>query len=276
MPAFSQISRARKAKGLEPDSLNLTDRNYWNKTWKSLEGDNALSSFKNSLRRFFKEEALFFDLIKKHLKEDGSKTVIEVGCAPGSFLVAFHKHFKFSVAGVDFADLSETKKNFESNHLTGYKLYQADFLKFNPPKKFDVVSSFGFIEHFTDYERVFKKHLQLLKKDGTLILEVPNFNHLQGFMHRVFDQKNYRRHNTRIMNLKVLGDLCEKHRLRILYLNYYKTIDFWIDKTDNRSFIKRWLVILFHIGSVLVNSLINIPSKNFSPYIVLIAKPETG
>ncbi len=244
---------------LTKSNNNLTNKNYWNNNWKETK---------------IKNKELFFDVIKRFLKEDKNKTCVEIGCVPGRFLLTFNKIFKYKISGIDFADLRGMKRLFESNGVKDYKVYQKDFLKFNPNEKFDVVSSFGFIEHFSDYDKIFRKHIALMKKGGTLILEMPNFNYLQGKMHKLLDNKNYARHNTCIMDLKIIKLLCEKYHLDVLYLNYYKTIDFWIDETDNPSKIKKWIFKTLRGGFKIVNFIISIPNKQTSPFIILIAKSQ--
>jgi len=60
-------------------------------------------------------------------------------------------------------------------------------LGFNNPHKFDIVASFGFIEHFTNWVEILESHISLLNNNGYLIVEVPNFiGPFQHWLHAKF------------------------------------------------------------------------------------------
>jgi len=49
-----------------------------------------------------------------------------------------------------------------------------DFMVFEPGRKFDVVVSFGFIEHLTDLGDILDKRAELVASGGYLVVEVPD------------------------------------------------------------------------------------------------------
>lgn len=236
----------------------LTSKKFWNNSWKKFK---------------IKGDYMFHDLLKRHFLKNKNKTCIEIGCVPGRFLFYLAKNFKYKVYGVDFAETNKMRDFFKSEKIP-IKIYQKDFLKFKTKVKFDVVCSFGFIEHFDDYETIFKKHVDLLNKNGKLIIEMPNFRYGQKILHSLFDKPNLKRHNLEIMNLIKLKELCKKYDLNILYLNYFKTIDFWISQTDKHLWLIKKAIGLFSLLFECINKLINFPNKSFSPYIVLVAKKK--
>ncbi len=238
---------------------NLTDDNYWNRNWKK---------YKN------KKKVLFQNVFDKFLKKDENKNCIEIGCVPGRFLVYISKKFGYRVYGLDFADISPVENLFKKENITNYKLYKKDFLKFKSKEKFDVVTSFGFIEHFDDYDTIFKKHINLMKKDGLFILEMPNFNFGQYYLHKIFDKANLARHNLKIMNLNVLRDLCNKYGLDILNLDYYKTADFWIDNNDKHFIFAKIFANSLRVLFKVISYFVNYPNEYLSPYIMLVARKK--
>ena len=146
----------------------------WNRFWKSYK-------FKKITKEYF-----LFDLFTKFLKSSKDKRCLEVGCIPGNFLIAFKKNFSYKIYGVDYSDKEELfHTNMRYNGIKDYTFFKEDFLSFNPNFKFDVVSSFGFIEHFNNPEPYIKKMIDLLKKDGVLIIGFPNFRRGQYLLHRL-------------------------------------------------------------------------------------------
>jgi cyclopropane fatty-acyl-phospholipid synthase-like methyltransferase len=216
----------------------------------------------------------FDDLFRRHLPIDPSKTVLEVGCAGGEFLAHFAKVYRYRPFGVDFSDeIRKTRVTFEFNGLDQPTLFQSDFFEWRPPHLFDLVCSFGFVEHFDDLAVVVKRHAEFVAPGGMLIITMPHFAHLQYPLHWLLDRQNLRRHNTKSMNLKALADAMKEQPFELRHLDYYGTMDFW---TENKN-MSRWQKLLnWQVRSVTkrVNKLFgaNKPNRLVSPHIVLIAE----
>ena len=236
---------------------NLTNKGYWDNKWEEKQSQ--------------KNKILFQEIFNKYLSINPEYKCIEIGCVPGRFLVYFNKFFQYKIYGVDFANLKSIKNLFKKEKVKEQKIYKKDFNKFETKTKFDVVCSFGFIEHFDDYEEIFKKHVYLLKKNGTLILALPNFRFGQYYFHKFFDLKSLKRHNLEIMDLNIIESLSRKYNLNIQYLGYYQTADFWVDKNDKHYIFSNMIVMMLKIFSKFSNKLTNLPNKWLSPYIVLVA-----
>jgi len=234
---------------------NITNEIYWNKFW----------SKKSNRIEFKKLFQLFLPKIK-------GKSCLEIGCAPGRYLIYLNTYFKYSISGLDFCDVTHIKTNFRNAKIHDYVLYNVDFNKFKTKKHFDVVLSLGFLEHFKNYETIFNKHSKLLSKKGILFLELPNFRNLQGYFRKKIDSKNMDRHNLEVMDLEVLRELCKKNKLKILFCDYYQTADFWIDPTEHNQMLVFFINVVFSSILKIISYLIDVPNKYTSPYIVLVAK----
>ena len=51
-----------------------------------------------------------------------------------------------------------------------------------PPKKYDLVLSGGFAEHFDDHELVVRKHAEWAKPRGLVVIIVPNLTHIHRLL----------------------------------------------------------------------------------------------
>lgn len=99
--------------------------------------------------------------------------------------------------------------------------------------QFDVVASFGFVEHFEDYEAAIKHHIDMVKPGGFLVLSVPHLWGLQGFLRRIILKKEaveqiYKTHNLEIMDSEKLKSTLTNLHLEIKYCNYLMGCKFWI------------------------------------------------
>jgi len=113
------------------------------------------------------KKIIFSKIFKSFLleKKISSKNIaLEIGCVPGIFLGYLCKNFGYFPEGIDFVKDSKkitqgTLKKFGINKSI---VYEEDFLGWKPTKKYDLVCSFGFIEHFKDTTRIILKHVTLL------------------------------------------------------------------------------------------------------------------
>jgi 2-polyprenyl-3-methyl-5-hydroxy-6-metoxy-1,4-benzoquinol methylase len=237
---------------------NLSEREYWSKEWENEA--RLLSSF------------IFAPLIQNYISNLEDKSYFEIGCAPGTIMAFFHKYYGCKISGIDYTSSTIIHKNMEKYGIIDYGLFSEDFLSFKSKKKYDIVASFGFIEHFTDVGTIFKKHDMLLKDNGFLIIEMPNLRYFNKFIYSIFNRSLLKMHNLDIMNLKKLKELASEYK--IIYCNYYKStlFDFNADNIELQS--KPIMNKSFKIVSRLIKALRldNIPNRFFSPYIVLIAQ----
>lgn len=221
------------------------------------------------------EEAnIFEELFNRTLKGLGGKSVLEVGCAGGLNLLYLMEHYGLLPAGVDFSDGIEcTTEAFESKGLPKPELYKADIFKWNSNRKFDVVCSFGFVEHFMDFKKILECHVEHLKPGGLLLVTLPNFGNMQYLFHLFIDYPNLKLHNTKIMNLKVIRDTLKQLPLNVEFLGYYRTFGFWCDKQSWFNLKVSRLLWLFGSGLIKIFG-VNFPNPLFSAYIVFAAKKE--
>ncbi len=95
--------------------------------------------------------------------------ILDIGCGTGEFL-AFCKNNKLTVHGIEPNDKAR-EYGIEVHGLTIEKEEKLDSL---PTESFDVITMWHVLEHVPDLKSRMKKIRQLLCKDGTLFLAVPN------------------------------------------------------------------------------------------------------
>ncbi len=249
--------------------MEITPKEYWNRIWSEIN-----PGIVNSV--------LFEDIFQKCLRYDATLRCLEIGCIPGNFLIFLHKKYGFKIYGVDYSDeMSILEENMRINGVEKYRVFNKEFLSWKTRMRFDVVCSFGFVEHFTDYRKVIEKHVSLLKKDGLLILAVPNFRYGRALLQMLFrDLSNIKRnHNMKVMNPDVLRNAVTGEDLKILLLNYWGTFGFWLSYEGNagkRTILSKMLLsLIWSFQGFLARLHINAPNRLFSPHIVCVAKKVT-
>jgi len=144
----------------------------WNKVW----NDNGKINYANL--RLFKT----IDKIKK-ISESGinfkNKKVLDIGCGNGTTLLYLRKYFDISGVGVDISThiIEKLKINIDDPGLI-FSIGDHRNLKNIKSNQFDIVLSFGVIEHFAEHSLALVESRRVLKLDGYLVLIQP---HLLSF-----------------------------------------------------------------------------------------------
>lgn len=141
----------------------------WKNTW------NHIESIEEIYRNYGIKSVI--DCFKHLLSNEKRGSILDVGCGAG-FYFNFFKSLGFrEVMGLEY-DEGNIKKAKELNRNLQVKILQGDIRDLPSPLEknyFDVVLSLGLIEHFVYPIDIIRKLLEIIKKDGTVILEMPNF-----------------------------------------------------------------------------------------------------
>lgn len=248
----------------------LTDSNYWNNYWDKMGDKQGVFRSKptivmQSILGVFNN---FFNINEK-------LNVIEIGGAPGDYLVYLHKNFKYNTHSLDFSAVGneQTKVNFK-NFGIPIKVYEKDiFSDLTDLPKFDIVFSLGFIEHFEDTQLVVSKHSELLKPGGLLLLGVPNFTGIYYPFIKRMAPNILRTHYLKVMHKKNWKEFENNLNLTCLYNSYIGGFEpLAIKKIESKNLINNILYfivkILVYFFSFRMKFLRKINSRFISSYLI--------
>lgn len=246
--------------------MNLASHSYWekmyaDKSFAAIDANNPIA------RLIFK----YFPPLNE--KDWGRQSVFEIGCFPGNFLPLFGS-LGYELNGLDQASRTDTelKEWLEKSHFKVGQLIRADFKSFTSSRRYELVCSFGFIEHFSETKEIILAHDRLLSAGGRLIITAPNFRgRWQKIFHSYFDQENYRRHNIAAMDPYLWAKFVADLGYEIEYCGCFGGFDFWTEK-ERRHWLKKIILLLL---MKIFYFLRNCPwpnSPHYSPFCALIAK----
>jgi SAM-dependent methyltransferase len=146
--------------------------------------------------------------------------VLEIGCAPAKWLVHLAETAGPHVEGIEYSEPGAqlSTANLSACGIEGV-IHHADFFT-HEVSGYDLVLSLGFIEHFEELDEVFARHVAFVAPGGRLLLGVPNFLGLNGFLQRHSDPAYLALHNLRAMDPSELRRLGESNGLEILDQRY--------------------------------------------------------
>jgi 2-polyprenyl-3-methyl-5-hydroxy-6-metoxy-1,4-benzoquinol methylase len=232
------------------------------------------------------EEYLLWQVLFKRWLTDirpGAK-VLEVGSAPGEFLVRFAATYGCVPYGVDYSEtgVALNRQLFEAHGLDPRNVIHADFFSEDLIERyrlaFDVVISRGFIEHFDDVDAVLERHLSLLVEGGHLIVSIPNFTWVNKLLLGLFSRELLASHNFDVMRKERFAALFRRPGVAPLYCGYTGTFNFHLVVTGKVSRLGRLLGLCCALQPVLnlvfraVLKERGLESRFFSPALVFIGR----
>jgi cyclopropane fatty-acyl-phospholipid synthase-like methyltransferase len=249
--------------------MELTDKNYWNKIWQN-NNIRPLNVRRYIVKRFIK---LFSGYLKEGMR------LIEIGCANSAWLPLFSERFKTEITGIDYSEIgiNKLRSYLKEKKIVG-KLYNSDFR--NPPDElfegFDILISFGLVEHFRDFPVIISKLSWYLKRGGIIITIIPNLSSpFYVYFQKKASKNIFNRHEIITKTM-----LCEAHKQRFTMLkcDYYGGFDPTLINFSDAGKVKYFLyhLVIFIIDK-LISPILNFfhiadENKIFSSHIVIVAK----
>ena len=194
---------------------------------------------------------------------------IEIGCAPGKLLAWVAGVLKAEVSGLDYSEPGIARCRDLADALgLGMTLYHDDFFSHHlDPSSFDVVTSFGVIEHFDDARPAVKRHLDLVKPGGVALIVIPNYGALYGALQRWCDAPNLALHNLEIMNPSALKALVDSPDVESARAYPFGAVSPWLVSFDKR--LPVFLARLLSLGINFMGLLQPFTIEALAPMLVL-------
>lgn len=206
------------------DSMKLTSQSYWQTTWEESQTRDGFE---------------LFDDVAKHLPRRPGLSFFEIGCAPGGISAEFCSRLGYESNGIDYAaDPRDIERRIRASGAAVGEIRREDFLTWEPERQYDIVASFGFIEHFADPHEVVDRHFKLARPGGYVVITVPNFARGQKVLHWLFDRENLRLHNTKCMSLRFFKEAAQRNGAELLEARYAGgQYDFWVGGDHHLSWL---------------------------------------
>jgi L-malate glycosyltransferase len=243
--------------------MNLAPIEYWDNSYKQL-----------TLKIAPPDDVLRIWL-QKHVPKGKNSTCLEIGCFPGRYLAVMGK-MSYKLYGIDLTErvLTDLPLWLKKQGYQIGKFFREDIYLFaaRHNMKFDIVCSFGFIEHFTNWPEILELHARQVSNGGLLVIATPNFNGLiQKSLHTILDSENYQRHNVTAMCPSKWQNHLESSGFSISFAGPIGSFNFWTDSPNANIFQV--------IGAKLIRKMIPLakrlpPSSIYSPFYGIVARKK--
>ena len=261
-----------------------TSEAYWSGLWKQAAtpthidiNDHRLDNHVNVARHKF--------LCKALLGVPSGSALLEIGAAHSRWLPYFHQQFGFSVTGLDYSEIGcdGARAVLERAGIQG-DVVCADL--FDPPAElcgeFDVVASFGVVEHFDNTEQCIAACSRYLRRGGRIITTIPNMRGGLGLLQWLVDREIYELHKP--LSVKELAAAHKNAGLEVVHSGFFLSAN-WRAVACRQSATGRSNKFFRHGLSAVTKLMwqtermgIGLPPNSFtSPYSYCVAvKPAVG
>jgi SAM-dependent methyltransferase len=239
---------------------NLTDKKFWSDGYDESQD--------------LVPEKMSYPIVKVLYKnfsklKNQNKSIFEIGCYPGRFLYHFGK-LGFELSGADEMDyLYKMTKWFQKNNFKVGEFIKGDIFNMPITKKFDIVFSSGFIEHFTNTEEIIDTHVNRVADNGYIFITAPNFaGFIQKFLHSHLDSESFKHHHLPAMDYSRWRKYLESKGFEVIDGGYIGGFGFWTASKNIFVRIISKIIRVFFAYNFWPNS------KIYSPEIFIIAKKK--
>ncbi len=172
--------------------IDKAGTSYWDENWSKVKFPKPFNHTDLSLDNYVNLE--LHKYFQKVLGNKKGFSVLEIGCANSTWPIYFHQYFDAKVYGLDYSEIGcEKSRSLLEHYKIPGEVYCADL--FSPPPellgKFDLVVSFGVVEHFENTADCLKSCAALVKPGGLLLTLIPNMPSMIGLIQKFVDREIY-------------------------------------------------------------------------------------
>jgi SAM-dependent methyltransferase len=123
------------------------------------------------------------------------ETILELGVYPGQILAFLAQALGLRAAGLEYvaSQAAAVRAAFPEIEVIEGDLFSEDWLLGN--RKWDVVCSFGLVEHWDDPRAPIARQIRLVAPGGSCIIAIPNHSGPYGWLMKVLDPAMHSRHS---------------------------------------------------------------------------------
>jgi SAM-dependent methyltransferase len=204
--------------------------------------------------------------------------ILELGCSPGMLSAALMAETPWRPFGIDYSDDADEYLMTFKQVDKAATLYKGDIFETPIDRQFDVVCSFGLIEHFSgaELERLLEIHHDYVRPGGYVVILMPNFTGYQYLWHYMFDRPDLDNHNIGVMNPRTFN-MFAGLGYKIMFNDYHGVLRVW----GNSGWLGTWftgkavaaLARVVSGGAKMLSKVgLKLSGRSFAPYILFIGQ----
>ena len=256
----------------------LSEKEYWDSVLRDAQLPRVNSAAVYNYR-------VTMEFVEPILRTMAASTFLEVGCGSSGWLPYFAREYGYRVSGIDYSEIGcrLAEQNLRMLHIDYDEIICQDIFAWQTNKQFDIIFSYGVIEHFVHPEEVLRICCERLALGGIIITLVPNSQGLVGLLSRIFTNEVYGMH--KVISRKSLQEMHENLGLENVKTEYAGNFSVavipWVkskswlfkEKSPQRNIALHFIWYADRILSLIWKwTRWEYRSHFFSPYVITIAR----
>jgi SAM-dependent methyltransferase len=196
----------------------LTDAAFWDAHWEGLKLPTAVDE-----RRASPYQREILGVFKRFAPRDHGGRALEIGGAPGGYLAYIARTFGLEAHAIDSSPVGcrLLAENFRLLDIAvSVQCVDALSADLSGLPRFDLVYSLGLIEHFDDPVAMIRKHIELARPGGIVVLGLPAFLGINRPILRLTRPELFSTHNMRTMDLRTWSSFEHELGVDVLFRDY--------------------------------------------------------
>lgn len=173
-------------------------------------------------------------LVAKYFKQNSEISILDIGCGNPTFLSTVNKKLRANCTGIDFSEKGWNNQTFDK-----IELIKTSILNFQTTKNFDIVTLWHYLEHDYNLDETINKIHNCLKKNGKLIIEVPNYMSLTEKIQGKYWQGWHSPRHLTLFSKKGFQHLFSDDKWKIVAYKKYGTLDaftlWWLGRMEKNK-----------------------------------------
>ncbi|HHT9107470.1 MAG TPA: class I SAM-dependent methyltransferase [Candidatus Wunengus sp. YC63] len=223
--------------------------------------------------------------IDEVLKDEKKKTFLEIGCGASGWLPYFARKYSVRVSGLDYAEegCRLAEENLKILGIRYGEIICTDFFAWKSIKKYDIIFSYGVLEHFENPETFIELCHAHLNDDGIIISLVPNLNGIIGTVSNYVVPEIYRMH--KVISKDDLKAMHEEQGFKNIKTDYAGIFSLSVIPWEKSKLcffkensLRRFLCLkIISLTSLLLSTIFKrirqqMTSRCFSPYLITVMR----
>jgi 2-polyprenyl-6-hydroxyphenyl methylase/3-demethylubiquinone-9 3-methyltransferase len=233
--------------------VDLTSSEHWDANWDA--GRNAAPIARG--RRLYIDAIC--DALDEVMPRGADVSTVELGGAPGRWLVYVHRAYRHRVALVDYSPVgvAQARAALRAEGIDA-AIHQGDIFDPNlDVGRFDVVYSLGLVEHFDELTPVLAAHARFARPGGLVVIGMPSYRGVNRLLKRWLQPAGYAVHNVDTMRLAAWEPAERELDLERVFGAYIGGFEPLLFKTTERSGLVPRAAALAMLG---LGAVLNLPA----------------
>lgn len=219
---------------------------------------------------------LFQQILKRYFPYDLSRRIVEIGSGDGKLLKEIASLIGGNITGLEYSEPAAHMA--EAN---GVPTIVADAFSEEMRNKyresFDLVYSYGFVEHIIPPRKAIEAHLDLVKRGGYFFVQIPRLRKFNWLRFKIFRPALLEYHNLALMESEVLERECMVEGVEKIFCGAYGTFKLRLpmDQKNVRYYILKAICLLDYVLNPLMRVLFHnrgFETRLFSSALIFIGR----